>query len=321
VTNETQVRTTIPTLEHLDRHGPGPTERAPHRSRHRWLGIALLCLGAGLIVNSLLGPLVFDAISYPWSSTMRNQAIGLETVSLVVVGPLCLLAGILELRGRSEAPVLALGPAAYAAYMFVQYVIGPGYRSYAAVVPFHVALFAFGAGTAIAAWNAVDRRSLPALGRRTEIRYAVLLLALATFIVARYLPALRGAIASEALPAEFRHDVAMYWSIVLLDLGIVVPATVAAAIGLIRSRPWRGIALFATMGWFALVPPSVAAMAIAMLANDDPNASMGQAVALTIVAIVFATFSIGLFLRLGRAGRVSTVTDGGDVVTATSVAR
>ena len=101
-----------------------PRLRGNHNRRteaHRWLGIAATTLGAGLIVNSVLGPLLADSIDYPVS--MRNQAIGLEAVSLFLVAPLCIFAGVLLVRGHAAGPVLALGPAAYTAYLFLQYVI------------------------------------------------------------------------------------------------------------------------------------------------------------------------------------------------------
>jgi hypothetical protein len=264
--------------------------------RHRWLGIALLGLAAALTVNSLLGPFVADAIRYPWSASMQSQAVGLEAFSLFVVAPLCVLAGILALRGHAAAPLVAFGPAAYAAYMFLQYVVGPEYPYYPGVLPLHLGVFVLGAGTAVAAWAAVGR--VPQLGRRSERRYAVLLLVLAAFIVSRYLPALFAAFRGDPLAAEFRDDVSMYWSILLLDLGIVVPATVATAVALARGAGWGRKALYLIFGWFALVPPSVAAMGIVMVANDDPNASVGQAVVLTVVAVVFAALAIRLYRPL-----------------------
>lgn len=264
----------------------------------RLRGVALLALGAGLIVNSLLGPLVADAIDYPWSESMRNQAIGLEAVSLFAVAPLGILAGVLAMRGHRAAPLVAFGPTAYTAYMFVQYVIGPEYPNYPGVLLLHLALFVLGLGMAVTAWAAVDRDRLPKMARRSERRYGVLLLALAAFIVSRYVPALFAGLEGEPLTAEFRADVSMYWSIFLLDLGIVVPATIAAAVALIRGAAWGRKALYAILGWFALVPPSVAAMAIAMVVNDDPNESTGQTIVLNVVAVAFAALAIALYRPL-----------------------
>jgi hypothetical protein len=105
-------------------------QRIAPAGKHRWLGIALIALGLGLIANSLLGPFVVDAIRYPLSESVLNQTTGLETVSLLLIAPLCIFGGVLAIRGRAVAPLVAFGPAAYTAYMFLQYVVGPEYRYY-----------------------------------------------------------------------------------------------------------------------------------------------------------------------------------------------
>ena len=232
-----------------NRHS-APAQRIAPASKHRWLGIALIALGLGLIANSLLGPFVADAIRYPLSESVLNQTTGLEAVSLLLVAPLCILAGVLAIRGRAVAPLVAFGPAAYSAYMFLQYVVGPEYRYYPRVLPMHLALFTLGGGIAVAAWSAIDSEQLPRMTRRSERRHGVLLLVLGAFIVSRYLPALF-AERDDPLPAEFRADVSMYWSIFLLDLGVVVPATIAAALALIRGTDWGRKALYVVFGWFA----------------------------------------------------------------------
>lgn len=299
------VLTRAPTAEIGEMAQPDRNARA-----HPWLGVALVTQGVGLIANSLLGPLVADPIAYPWSETLRNQAIGLEAVSLFLVAPISLLAGVLALRGHLAAPVLAFGSAAYTAYMFLQYVIGPEYRYYAGALPLHLALFVLGTGIALAAWSSLDPDRLD-MPRRRQRRYGVLLLALAGFIVARYVPALLAGRAGDPLPAEFRSDVSMYWSIFLLDLGLVVPATIASAVALVRGTSWGLKALYAIIGWFALVPPSVAAMGIAMIANDDPGASPGQVIGLSVPALVFAGLAVRLYRPLFGHPTPGLILEGG----------
>jgi hypothetical protein len=182
--------------------------------------------------------------------------------------------------------------------------VGPGYTHHAAILPLHLSLFVLGTGVAVASWNETDRERLPTMARGSERRYAALLFVLAAFVLSRYLPAFGAAIAGEPIAAEFRQDVAMYWSIFLLDLGLVVPATVAAAVGLLRGASWGGKSLYAVFGWFALVPPSVAAMGIVMVIKDDPNASVGQAIVLSVAAVAFAALAIRLYLPLFRPAGV-----------------
>ena len=63
------------------------------------------------------------------------------------------------------------------------------------------------------------------------------------------------------------------WAIAMLDLGVFLPATVAACLGLLRGTSSGQKALYLVVGWFGLVGPAVAAMAITMYVNDDPNAT------------------------------------------------
>lgn len=133
-----------------------------------------------------------------------------------------------------------------------------------------------------------------------------MLLLLAAFILSRY----ADAVTAGRLPAEFAEAHSFYWSIFLLDLGIVVPATVAAGIGLLRGSSVAHPALYAVILWYALVPPSVAAMSTTMVINGDPHASAGQAILLSVVAVVFGILAAWVYWPLLRPPAASTATSG-----------
>lgn len=257
----------------------------------RWLGGALVLLALALAANSLLGPLVAGVVTYPFSRTLFLQTVGLEAVSLVLVAPWAFIAGMLHLRGDDRAPLLAVPPSAYTAYMFVQYVVGPQYTTYAPSVGFHLGIFVLSEVTLVAAWMRVRRTRLPPITARRRRVLGGALVGLAAFVALRYLPAFAGMATGAPLPAEFATDPSMYWSIVLLDVGVVVPATLATALGLFRGRSWARPATFAVLGWFTLVPVSVAAMALTMIAAGDPNADVATAAMLSIVAVAFSAFA------------------------------
>ena len=54
------------------------------------------------------------------------------------------------------------------------------------------------------------------------------------------------------------------------------------------------------MTWYALVPPSVAAMSATMVVNGDPNASSGQTSLLVVVSLVFAAIAAWVYWPLMR---------------------
>ena len=134
----------------------------------------------------------------------------------------------------------------------------------------------------------------PAVGARCLHRLAELA------IVSRYLPALfAGLEGNPLLPSSAKTSACIGRSCCWIwNRG---PGTVAAAVALIRGTGWGSKALYAVLGWFALVPPSVAAMAVVMVVKDDPNASIGQTIVLTCVAAVFAALAVRPYrLLFGR---------------------
>jgi hypothetical protein len=273
-----------------------PGVAAPSAS-HEAFAVGLFALAAALLVNTVLGPLGTETIEYPISGTLLNQTIGLEAVTVALVVPLTLTAGVLALRGHRAAPLLGFGPAAYSAYMFVQYVLGPEYGRYTGTVLFQTVIFALSCALTAWAWTLASHQLMPELTSRRRRVYGAVLLVLGAFIVSRYLAVILGG----ALPSEFAEARTFFWSIFLLDLGVVVPATLVAAIALLRGARLAHPALYALMGWYALVPPSVAAMSATMVVNDDPHAAPAQAIVFGLIAIIFAGLAIWIFLPLLRS--------------------
>jgi hypothetical protein len=278
-------------------------EHAPARGHERRrapasFGVLLLVLAAGLLANSIVGPLGLDLVDYPVSGTLLNQLIGLEVVTVVLVVPWCVYAGVRALRDEPGATLLAFGSAAYTAYMFCQYVLGPEYVEYRAATLFHLGLVTLSGGLTLWSWSQSRTSTLPVRSTRTERYLGALMLGLATFVVLRYAGGLVGSFRTAPIPTEFADARTFYWTIYLLDLGVIVPATVVGAVALLRGRELGRRALYATTGWFALVPPSVAAMAAVMLVNDDPNASMATVVTLTAASVAFGIFTVIVYRPL-----------------------
>jgi hypothetical protein len=272
----------------------------------------LLVLAGCLLLNSALGPLVTGAVDYPISASMENQLRGLELVTVLLVVPWLVATAVLARRGHPAAPLLAIGPAGYTAYMFVQYVLGPEYGAYSWIVLFHLGIASLAGGLVLVAWQQAVTQPVPSLDPARRRRRAVLLLALAGFVLLRYVPAFVGAAGGTPIADEFQDARTFFWSIVLLDLGVVVPATIAAAVALLRGTPGGDRAAYGVLGWFALVPPSVAAMAVVMLVRDDPYASLSTTVLLIVASVAFAAVAVAAFRPLLRPGLRAEVPAHGD---------
>jgi hypothetical protein len=271
---------------------------SPGHERHLALGWGVVALGLGLAANSLLGPLAFEVIRYRFSETLIAQGIGLDLVSLVVVAPLLVGAGLLTLRAHAAGPVLALAPSLYTAYMSVQYVIGPEYLALPGnnerFFMLHLALLVLALVGAAGAWAVVDPIDLPPESARGERRWGALLLGLAALLVLRYLPAIVQLAAGGPRVAEYRENPTSFLLIATMDLGLFVPAAVAAGLALRRGRGWARKALPALIGWLALVGLAVAAMAVVMRVQGDPAASTGQVVAFAIAGAVLVVLALRL---------------------------
>jgi hypothetical protein len=89
-----------------------------------------------------------------------------------------------------------------------------------------------------------------------------------------------------------------FWLVAFLDLGIVTAAALAGAWGLRRGASWARTSAYAVIGWFSLVPISVAAMNIVMRINDDPLATTPDTVLFVTAAAVFTAGAVWLYLPL-----------------------
>ena len=274
-----------------------PNGKAPSRfrSRRTWLALGLFVLGFGAAAVSLLGPLVGNVIRYHASQGAVNQIIGGDVAGLALMAPVSILAGILVWRGHVAGPVLALGPALYALYMYSQLALGGDFVRYPGnsewFFPLYLGLFIVAGVIAIRAWTMMDPARLPATRRWVDRTVGIFFLVVAFFLTfGLHLPGLVDAWAAELASNEYLADPVVFWMVKFMDLGLVVPGIVAVGIGILRGTAWADKAKYAAIAWAALLGASVAGMAIVMQATADPAAT-------TANTIAFSTFAaIGLAL-------------------------
>lgn len=280
--------------------------------RSRLTGIALISLGVGAAVVSLLGPLAFDVVRWRIGANTENQVAGQDVVTLVLVAPAAIVAGMLWLRGHRLAPVVTLGPALYGLYTFLSYILSPDYHRYAGnnenAFPLLLVLVILSWTTAGVAWSAIDRETLPRITDRTRnLLGGSLLLVGGLFVMAWSQQVAQVIGGSTALP-EYLEDPGTFWVIKTFDLAFVMPVAIATGIGLLRNRAWAIHTAYAVGGFFTFMSAAVSAMALVMLARDDPAATL----LLPAVTIPMTLVIGGLMLQLYRAyvpaGEPSTAT-------------
>lgn len=271
---------------------------------HPYLALGCLLLAAGLAINSCLGPLLAGIIEYRYTETYRNQGIGLDAFALLIAAPLLAWAGALAWRHHTAAAFIALGPALMAAYMIPQYILGAHYLEIEGnnedFFLLHLGLFVLSVGVAVLAWLSADRSDLPPASRPFQRWTAFLLFAVAGFLILRYVPFLLEVWRGEPSD-EYVADPIALWLIAFLDLGVVMPAAIACGYALLAGMDAARKAMYAIVGWFALVGPAVASMGVAMVVNDDAHASAAGTIVFAVYGLAFALLAAWLMRPLFKA--------------------
>jgi hypothetical protein len=272
-----------------------------------WLGTVLVFLAIGVAATALLGPLVFGIVEYHASPGAIDQVRGGDLAALLLVAPVALLAGIMTLRGHVSGPVLGIGPAFFAAYIYSQIAVGAEFLRYEGnseqFFILYLGLFVVGWMGAVGCWASIDLDGVPETTRRFDRFLIGFLTVAALFLVlGLHLPTLL-AVWGGGPTEEYLADPGLFWIVKLMDLGILVPVMAAVAIGLARGRPWAHKAKYAVVGWFALLGSSVAGMAIVMQLTGAPGASVGLVFGFGLIAIAGLALAFALYRPLLRTTR------------------
>ncbi len=283
------------------RADPAPAATRPLRL----LSGVLVLLALGMATSSTVGPLVLGWMTYRTSPTTLNQLLGSDAATLLVVAPLALVAAVLAAGGHPAASVLATGIGVFAVYTYTQVVIGQEYLRLPGDVerwfPLLLAVFVL-AEAAIVLGVRGTSAQLPPLSARLERVTAVALLLVAFFLV--FGQHLRTTIIAWTDPqslTEYASSPTPFWMVKLMDLGIIAPAAILAGVGLWRHAAWARRVAYIVLTGYTLLAVSVTSMAILMIANDDPDASVGIALGFGCFALVFAALSLALYRRLTPA--------------------
>ena len=266
---------------------------------HRQLSMGLIALGAGAALTALLGPFGTGTLHYRTSELALNQIRGGDAAALLVLAPLCAVVAVLALRRHPAAPVLALGPAVYAVYMYSQLILGNEYGQVPGNVerffPLLLSLVLTGAWVGVSATRLLRTTRLPATTARFDRVTGGVLLVLAAYVVLGiHLGSYLDAVSASPSDPQYLGAPTAFWVVKLWDLGAVVPAAVVVGVGLLRGRAWAKAPMYAIIGGYLLLACSVAGMAWAMYAADDPGGSLAQA--LTVSAFVGALLAAALRL-------------------------
>jgi hypothetical protein len=266
----------------------------------------LIILGVLVSFNALLGPLVGDVITYHFSKSLINQTIGLDAVSLFVVAPLCLFMAWALHTGRSSISrvglrTFAMSAPLFVAYMMPQYVVGPDYLGLPGnnqrFFLLHLSIFIVSVVATYLLADTVRSSLLPPLSRRSRRLIAGVLLAASVFVTFfLHGPGIVDSFRSKPTNTAFLDSPTAFWTVKLMDLGIIVPMALGGAVAVLRRVRRAQNLAYPLVGWLCLDGLAVTAMAIVMEYNDDPTASMSLTVGFGVLSILF----VGVVFHLLR---------------------
>jgi hypothetical protein len=265
---------------------------------NRVMGALSIVLGLGVAAASVLGPLWLDVIRQHISTNMENQVIGADLVSLALVAPLAVVAGVLWWRGHRLGPIVALGPAGYAVYVFFQYITGAEYLLYEGnserAFPLFYLITLFGLIIALTAWSQIDAATLPEPSARVRRTTAGVLLTLGGFLGLAWVKWVYD-IVQGARPVDYVEHPALSWLVKTMDLTLVMPATIATGIALLLHKRSGIKAAYALTTAATLLAASVGSMALVMTLRDDPSSQPIFAVVMYLGAAGLGTLTISLW--------------------------
>lgn len=269
----------------------------------RVIGATLIALGVGIATNAVLGPLMVGVIRIRESPAMETQLLGGELISLFLAAPLAIAAGVAWWQGRRLAPFLAAGPSAYALYTYVQFVLVPDYTRYPGnnerYFFLYLSLVIAGWTTLLASVRAIARQA-PSIDVRLARTMGITMLVVGSSFALAWVGSI-ARVSSPPFPAEYLEHPTAFWLIRLMDLGFVIPVSLATGWLLVRGSESAGRWAYGFIGMQTLLTCAVAGMAIRMALRDDPAVTAPLLIVSTTGAAVFLALYV-LALRNAAVG-------------------
>jgi hypothetical protein len=271
----------------------------------------LVILALLVAANVLLGPLGLGVIQWRVSEIGLNQTYGADGAALLLIVPTALVAAWLcQRRARPGAP-LALGVGLTTLYYAIGSALAPDYARYAGnnerffLILLVLIVLSWSIGAR--AWTALDSQPpIPSalLGRSlgSVLILSGLLIGLAwtrQLVDIAVAGALSGgdALAYADAPGAF-------WLVRIVDLGFIVPISLATGVGLWRGNPVAVKAAYGIAAFMTLQAASVLAMGTVMLVRNDPTATPVLVYALVPISVGLAVLTA--WLLVSYTARMST---------------
>lgn len=230
------------------------TRNTPGADIWLWLTLpiaVLLALAAGVGL--------FSAGLYRDAPGLVAQAIGQDIVTLIVALPALVISALLTRRGSQRARLIWLGVLIYVVYTYASYAFGIRFNPLFLV---YVALLGFSTYALIGGFLTTDRAGIrAAFGEHTPVRaVSIFLLVVVALFYLVWLSEALPASLQGTVPQSVQEDGTPTNVIHVLDMGLLLPALVLAAISLWRRQPMGYIVAPALLANLVFLPLAILSM-------------------------------------------------------------
>jgi hypothetical protein len=269
---------------------------------HYSMGVVALICAATLIVLALLGPLGMGAIVYRTSQSAVWQIMGNDLVNLLLIAPLLLIGGVLELQKRNASKYfLILTPIALI-YAGLSEGIGQEWNNpaYTGNVETYSWLFMVlvtgGLFLIIGTMSKFNPSDAPSFDPKSLKKYVAAMSLFLSLFALMWASELAQVITTgNTTTGSYSAAPTSWWVVRYLDLCITIPVGFMALF-LLLTKPKKAYSLILLFfGFFITTGAAVNAMALVMILNNDPSIGGANAGGLVIFPVLGVLTFAGLY--------------------------
>ncbi len=258
------------------------TRNARHAA---WLGLAATLAVGVASLGGIASPSTYAQETTSWAA----QGLGQDWVNLLLVVPWTTAAALFTLRGSRRAELLLGGALVYSLYSYVIYAFAVHFNALFLVYCAALGLSFFALVLLLADGLAQDARGW--FARAVPVRSAsLLLIGVALLFGGMWLAQVIPALARGGAPEGLAEVGLVTNPVHVLDLSIVLPGLVVAAVALWRGQPLGYLLVPILLGFSVLMAAAIAGMIVAMylrgVASDVTGSVMLAVVAVAAAAVL-----------------------------------
>jgi len=263
--------------------------------------VAIACAGI-LIAIAILGPLGFGLMEHRTSQSAVYQTMGQDLVGVLLMTPLLLTGGLLQLMKREDSKYFLILTPITLIYTGLSYGIGQEWSNaaYSGNIENYFGLFVMliigGLILGVSSLSMFNEKDAPEFNTRSLYVYAGLMAIFLLFFAMMWSSEVFEVLTTgNTSSGSYASTPTVFWVIRYLDLGITIPLGYMA-LYLLITRPKQAYPLILLFfGFFITMGTAVNAMAVVQVLSGDPEVAGAAAAGLVIFPVLGILAYAGLW--------------------------